>query len=932
MDRGPKQPQEGPPESIVLSSFDGIINSVTRERLGPKDLERAINIDLDDSGQARRRRGRKQVASGAFHSLFNADDGTVYGVKNGQLGIIRSDYSFVSLGRSVSADATLGLNPLSYAQIGPTIYYTGAMDAGKIDTKAKAVSDWGHSQDYWLSPVVNSTATLAAVRGKLLGKPPLATTVTSWHGRLYLGQGNLVWATELFLYDYVDKTKNFFPYEGDITMLGTVGDGYYVGTTEGLWFCQGDFPQKRMRVLDSPVVPGSMVYLPAEIANPPQVPSSADTPVKTSIAFLTASGFCVAQENGEAYNLTEAKFDFPNIVRAASLFRRQDGFNQYVAVTDNGGDPVNNARIGDYVDAEIVRFRGAWIDESQGVRIVDEFKVDVSSLAKVSGAADGASSVAGVGASQAQGFGTANGTATAAGAVLTPDVTLPNLSALPLAVGRIGNWNSFPGASWATNTAFTDVTGTVLRRLTNASTPATNLGMDFEYATGGPRISRPFGASLDTYHVAVLKDAGGAGGGTSIVFFDVQRGVGYVSGSYKTIPTLPIGIIGYCWSMKAAEPHILYFSDKASPDTIHRYDVNAAAYAPTALFNGTNAGLSAGGNLAGWFTQNWAGNHMLWMTPTSSPTTLHFLDFDSGVVTANSSAGVANVNDPRLCKGASRVVTLANNGGTKSFWFVDTNVLTAPFTSASTQGHSDMGETVYYCFNADDANYPLLKVTTGTAPGANGGASTASEVALYNAGVGSQSMNQDSHPNMAWDQTGAGTLEWYCTETDAGGSNLNNRVSADARSIDAGAVYKTAVTFGGGYGAVDRGVNGVYVLNGSGTFVGNLTSVGSRGAVVAGTFYWSGTLLYAQLADSSTPSGFTRLVANAKLSESIGYARQDGSSTRKLCYTYRNENTYNYETTPFCNWSPDGKIAIFGSNFGVNAGRVDLVMAEVPVA
>lgn len=390
----PQNPAQAPDATVTLNKWTGVQNSSTRERLGPEGLEAGINIDLDDAGQPRRRRGYRQVASGAFHSLFAADDGTVYCVKNGTLGIIRPDYSFTSLGRTVGGQTEPASQAIAYAQIGPTIYYTSASDAGKIDTRSQTVSNWGSLQDYWLSPVVNPTANLAAIRGRLLGKPPMATFLTYWHGRLYMGRDNLVWATELYAYDWVDKTKNFFQYEGDITMLGTVGDGYYVGTTEGLWFCQGDFPQKRQRVMDSAVIPGSMVYIPAELANPPQIPLSQDTPMKVSIAFLTTTGFCVAQDNGEAYNLTETKFDFPNALRSAAFFRRQDGINQYIAVNDSGGDPVNNARIGDYVDAEIVRFKGAWFDLTDGVKMADNFTATVlTQVAPAAGNADGAAAL-----------------------------------------------------------------------------------------------------------------------------------------------------------------------------------------------------------------------------------------------------------------------------------------------------------------------------------------------------------------------------------------------------------------------------------------------------------------------------------------------------------------------------------------------------------
>ena len=51
---------------------------------------------------------------------------------------------------------------------------------------------------------------------------------------------------------------------------------------------------------------------------------------------------------------------------AAAFYRRQDGVNQYIAVTNSGGTPSANTRIGDYVDAELIR-GGEWGNIGDGV-------------------------------------------------------------------------------------------------------------------------------------------------------------------------------------------------------------------------------------------------------------------------------------------------------------------------------------------------------------------------------------------------------------------------------------------------------------------------------------------------------------------------------------------------------------------------------------
>jgi hypothetical protein len=361
--------------SLVFSKWNGLKNTVNPERLAPEDLAVGINIDLDDVGQPHRRRGYQQVATGDFHSLFNAEDETVYGVKNNALGIINKDYSFTSLRTGLNSDPTAGMSPLSYAQVGTNIYFSSAQDNGIIDTVGVKVLPWGQGQDIFLSPVLNPTANLPAIRGKLVGPPPLARFITYYNGRIFLAQGNTVWVTELYSYSLVDRTRGYYMFEAEVTMLGTVGDGVYVGTKEGLWFLTGTHKEgmPRKRVIDTGVIPGTMVYIPAELGNPPQVGLDVDSEMQVSIAFMTSNGFCVAEDGGAAYNLTESKFFFPFAARGASMFRRQDGMNTFVTVLDSEGGPVNNARIGDYVEAEIIRFNAKWVTTSDSVNIGDSF-------------------------------------------------------------------------------------------------------------------------------------------------------------------------------------------------------------------------------------------------------------------------------------------------------------------------------------------------------------------------------------------------------------------------------------------------------------------------------------------------------------------------------------------------------------------------------
>lgn len=349
----PQDPNQPQGDSVIFGAFEGLKNTVTRERLKPTELEVALNVDLDDAGQVHRRRGFTRVATGNFHSLYSDSTGLVLAVKDGALGVVKTDNAFEPLLPNAGPD------PLDYVRVGETIYFSSAVTSGKIGP-TMLVSRWGEvaADNTWLSPVVRPTETLGAIRGKIIGPPPMATSITYWNGRIYLAHDNVVWATELYLYDYVDKTKNFLTFESEITMLATVTDGLYVGTKDAVWFLTGTFNEmRRIKLMSFGALPRTAVDVPAELVKPQL--QDQKSPSKNAVLFMTTFGLCAGFDGGLTYNLTQEDVIFPDAVTAAPMFRRQDGVNSYVAVTDSGGTPSANTRIGDYVDVEIRRFQGA---------------------------------------------------------------------------------------------------------------------------------------------------------------------------------------------------------------------------------------------------------------------------------------------------------------------------------------------------------------------------------------------------------------------------------------------------------------------------------------------------------------------------------------------------------------------------------------------
>lgn len=341
---------EQPPESLNIQKFSGLKNIVSPERLGPDELQIARNIDLDHIGQVRRRRGYKLAAAGNYHSLYKPSaQRHMYVVKDGNLGILYSDCTFNVLKSNVGTDR------LAYVEVADKTYFSSATSSGVINPD-HTVSPWGAttSEGMWLSPIVNPTQTLNPIFGTVLKKPPLATALAYYNGRIYLAEGKTVWATELYLYDYVDKTKNWLQFESNVTMLASVADGFYVGTETDVWFLTGPLKEmRRLKVHPYRAVPGSAVSVPTAYIDTQRIST------RTAVMFLTDLGLCTGLDGGYVSGVTHDRVWFPKADSAAAMFRVQDGYTQYVGVTDSGGSPSSKARIGDYIDAEIRRFKGA---------------------------------------------------------------------------------------------------------------------------------------------------------------------------------------------------------------------------------------------------------------------------------------------------------------------------------------------------------------------------------------------------------------------------------------------------------------------------------------------------------------------------------------------------------------------------------------------
>jgi hypothetical protein len=195
---------------------------------------------------------------------------------------------------------------------------------------------------------------IGPVGGRLMGAPPNGEHIAYFNGRIYIAERRTLWATEMYDYHRIDKTKNYKQFEYDITCLAAVSDGLYVGTTNGLFFLTGPLDtMKRTKLFDHAVVPYSAVLG----VDPSMVDGKLNG--NSGVMLLSSMGLHLCLDGGTEINITGKSYLFPKADTASAILRSQDGINQVIVSTHGSGSPASAARFGDFVDAEIRRFNGA---------------------------------------------------------------------------------------------------------------------------------------------------------------------------------------------------------------------------------------------------------------------------------------------------------------------------------------------------------------------------------------------------------------------------------------------------------------------------------------------------------------------------------------------------------------------------------------------
>jgi len=292
----------------VFSGTTGLNTKIDPVRLkyepetGVQELAVAYNVDIDDTGRLSRRKGFTERVAINSHSIF-CEGGMCLFVTGDALSILYVDYTYAAL-RNVTVGARM-----RYAQVNDYIYYCNGRETGIVVTPPLSV---GWLKEDYVGPETERDYV----------DPPVGTDIALYRGRMYVVQGNVVWASEPFGFNLFDLTRSYIAVDSEIRMIRAVKDGIYVSSQTKTYFFKGTEPSEfeMITVANYPVAQysdfpfhGRMVF---PMSGTPFIDWKSN---ELSAMWMSERGVCYAGHDGDLRNLTQDKVDLAAAISGSSL-------------------------------------------------------------------------------------------------------------------------------------------------------------------------------------------------------------------------------------------------------------------------------------------------------------------------------------------------------------------------------------------------------------------------------------------------------------------------------------------------------------------------------------------------------------------------------------------------------------------------------------
>ena len=465
--------------------------------------------------------------------------------------------------------------------------------------------------------------------------------------------------------------------------------------------------------------------------------------------------------------------------------------------------------------------------------------------------------------------------------------------ALPVSNRQAPRWESYTGGALAAGQSYQDpTTNARVWRVTSATVPASNGGMQHMYAAGPVQISRRLASGR---HSVLFHSYSG-----NFWLADVQAGSGV--SNYRQLSGPTDAYLTVSFSLKPATPHIIYYFQGG---TLVRFNTLTMQAEPNGFFPKQFPVLA--GASGRWLSHDKDDRWFVFMNGAASAV------YAWNSETDQLRTWTVSMDEPHFDRDGQRVAVL-DNAGTSfvRFWDLATDTKTA---SVAPVVHPAFVRG--YFVSADPTNDMEYYV----APGASTRVNTLDT---------DQHSNGIMHRGDQWIQTDAELgndlrKQWYLYS-----SYADAITSLGTWTAATGEVHWTTVGFDWDEAAVGVRHVAQYAAGTTARFDRSLTAATSVATMTEGTFYWDAAArrLYVWAQGGGSPSGRVAAFAASRIHDAIAFVRVDGSDLRLVAHTYSRGSRY--ETQPHATVSPDGLLVMWTTDMGNGNGRGDVFVAEVP--
>lgn len=319
---------------IKIDKYLGIDNVNESQKVTPGTLKIATNVDINNDLSLSRRRGYLEVDTGDYHSLWSNDKVTL-AVKDGVLVRIFPDYSTIPLGDFPNVDSGVvyvdGKDGYIYCAGYSFMIRTDGVNVytpEQLDKTEKASYSLPNIENYEIIDSGIALGDMDIKRNKTIIEG--ATVLEVYRSRMYAAKDKVLWLSDAYDFMRILKLeKNYFYFPTDITAIKAVDNGVYVSEENKIWFLRGTSPKDFdfTVVYDAGIVRGTDIRI-DNVALGEQV-------ISPAIMWTTKKGICIGTGDGQVFNLTERKYNMPDFITGAAIFRQEGGLDQYLVVTNS---------------------------------------------------------------------------------------------------------------------------------------------------------------------------------------------------------------------------------------------------------------------------------------------------------------------------------------------------------------------------------------------------------------------------------------------------------------------------------------------------------------------------------------------------------------------------------------------------------------------